>query len=114
MSPKILTNNMKGVLPGRGCVHLIDNFVASILHLTDYPAYEVVVVDNSTLSPLQATRFKGLGVEVNNFSGCGDRFNFAAKANYAIACASTEHVVLLNDDMQVISPGHRPRSLSPF
>jgi GT2 family glycosyltransferase len=100
----ILTNNVSARLPGRGKVRLVDNFVDSILRHTAYPDYEIVVVDNSTLDKAQLARFRKLSVRVENWEPEAG-FNFAAKANYAVSCAGTEHVVILNDDMEVISPG---------
>ena len=100
----ILTNNAEGTLPGRGPVCFITNLVASILERTDYPSFEIVVVDNSSLSTAQKLALAELSVRVENFDNPPDGFNFAAKANYAARCARTDHVVFLNDDMEVIAP----------
>ena len=101
----ILTNNGQAELPGRGAVSLVDNFVDSILKRTEYQNYEIIVVDNSSLSAAQIARFQQLGVRVENFEMHGKPFNYAAKANFAVSRVRTEHLVLLNDDMEVISPG---------
>lgn len=101
----ILTNNARGELPGRGQVCFVSNLVDSILAHTDYPRFEVVVVDNSSLAPDQVAAFAGRSVRVENFDNPAEGgFNFAAKANYAGRCAQTDHVVFLNDDMEVIAP----------
>ena len=99
----ILTHNGQMELPGRGRFHMVDNLVNSILHNTDYSNYEIVVVDNSRLAPEQIARFGKLGVRVENFVGEVLPFNYAAKANFAVAVCRTEHLVLLNDDMEVIN-----------
>lgn len=99
----ILTNNGEIELPGRGTIRIVDNFVDSILSKTDYPNYEIVVVDNSRLSARQIKRFKQLGVRVENYLGQVKPFNFAAKANFSVQCAQSEHIVLLNDDMEVLN-----------
>jgi GT2 family glycosyltransferase/glycosyltransferase involved in cell wall biosynthesis len=98
----ILTNNGTIELPNRGMVRLVDNFVDSILAKTTYSNYTIVVVDNSRLAPEQIERFDLLGVRVENFVAPFPSFNFAAKANFSLRCARTEHVVFLNDDMEVI------------
>ena len=98
----ILTNNADLELPGRGRFHMVDNLVESILRRTAYRNYEIVVVDNSKLSDGQIARFRSLGVRVENYTGSVVPFNYAAKANYAVRLCRTEHLVFLNDDMEVI------------
>ncbi len=98
----ILTNNGEIELPGRGRIRLVDNFVDSILSKTDYSNYEIVVVDNSRLAAKQIKRFNQLGVRVENYLGQVKPFNYAAKANFSIQCARSEHIVILNDDMEVL------------
>jgi GT2 family glycosyltransferase len=98
----ILTNNAELEVPGRGRFHMVDNLVDSILRTTDYPNFEIVVVDNSSLKPEQIVRFKKLRVRVENFPGPVVPFNYAAKANFAVRVCRTEHLVMLNDDMQII------------
>ncbi len=98
----ILTNNASLELPGRGRFHMVDNMVDSILRRTSYRNYEIVVVDNSSLSAAQIARFRALGVRVENFTGPVVPFNYAAKANFALRVCRTEHLVFLNDDMEVM------------
>ncbi len=100
----ILTNNASAILPGRGLVSFVENFVGSIVRMTSYLNYEVVVVDNRSLLPDQIERLRGLGARIEQFEIKTDDFNFSAKANFAVSRARTEHVVLLNDDMEVIRP----------
>ena len=99
----ILTNNGALDLPGRARFQMVDNLVDSILRRTAYRNFEVVVVDNSKLSRAQITRFASLGVRVENYTGRVIPFNYAAKANFALRVCRTEHLVMLNDDMEVIN-----------
>ncbi len=99
----ILTNNDELELPGRGRFHMVDNLVDSILRRTSYRNYEIVIVDNSRLDAEQVARFRTLGVRVENFTGAMVPFNYAAKANYALRVCRTEHLVMLNDDMEVMN-----------
>jgi GT2 family glycosyltransferase len=103
VSLMILTNNAAATLPGRGKVRLVNHFIQSIRAHTLYPNYRIIVVDNSSLTPAQLRRFKADGIEVVNYDKAGP-FNFSAKANFAVRAARTELMVLLNDDMEVISP----------
>jgi GT2 family glycosyltransferase len=99
----ILTNNGALELPGRPRFQMVDNLVDSILRRTAYRNFEIVVVDNSRLSAAQKARFAGLGVRVENYAGPVVPFNYAAKANFALRVCRTEHLVMLNDDMEVIN-----------
>ena len=103
MSLLILTNNGALDLPGRARFQMVDNMVDSILRRTAYRNFEIVVVDNSKLSRAQITRFASLGVRVENYTGRVIPFNYAAKANFALRVCRTEHLVMLNDDMEVIN-----------
>ena len=96
----ILTGNAKIDLPDRGTVSLVDNFVDSIRAKTRHGNYQVVVVDNDTLSAEQKARFSQINVRVENMVFKGG-FNYAEKANFAVSRARTENIVLLNDDMEV-------------
>jgi GT2 family glycosyltransferase len=100
----ILTNNQTANLPGRGMVNLLENFIRSIRQKTTYPLYEIMVVDNASLRDSQVKALKADGIEVVDY-GRHDQFNYAAKANFAVRAARTEMLVLLNDDMEVISSG---------
>jgi len=101
----ILTNNAEIDLPGRGRFAMVDNMVDSILRRTEYPNYEIVVIDNSKLTKAQIARFTELGVRVENYTGKIKPFNYAAKANFAVKMCRTELLVLLNDDMEIQDPG---------
>jgi GT2 family glycosyltransferase/glycosyltransferase involved in cell wall biosynthesis len=96
----ILTGNAKIDLPGRGTVSMVDNFVDSILAKTRHENYQIVVIDNDTLSIEQKTRFGEINVRVENMI-FKDGFNYAEKANFAVIKARTENIVLLNDDMEI-------------
>ncbi len=97
----ILTGNQMVKSESGEMIALVDQFVDSILEKTSYPNYSIVVVDNGRLSEAQIKRFQGIGVRVENHVAQG-RFNYAAKANFAIQSARTEQIVLLNDDMGII------------
>lgn len=99
----ILTGNASLELPGRGRFHMVDNLVDSILRRTAHRNFEIIVVDNSKLTAPQKARFAELGVRLENYTGKIVPFNFAAKANFAVKACRTEHLVLLNDDMEVIN-----------
>ena len=97
------TNNGTGEVEGRGTINLVDHFVASILEKTDYPDYRLLVVDNGNLTEPQVQTIERAGHRVVSYRGPQKPFNFADKANFGFAQARTDLLVLLNDDMEIIS-----------
>ena len=84
-------------------MRVLRNCIRSLFEVTDYPDFEVVVVDNGSdddaalefLSRL-ATRD---GVRVLAYA---EPFNFAAINNFAVAQCSADVVLLLNNDTEVL------------
>ena len=99
----ILTGNVHLDLPGRGNISLVENLIRSIVEKTDYRNFKMLVVDNSTLTVDQVSGFRQMDVQVINHVA-RNGFNYAEKANFAVRMATTENIVLLNDDMEVIRP----------
>ena len=79
----------------------IEMCLESIRRLTTYSNYEIVVTYNESLPPGLEERLQPFGVRLVPFHG---KFNLATKMNLGVAHAKGEHVVLLNDDIEVISP----------
>jgi GT2 family glycosyltransferase/glycosyltransferase involved in cell wall biosynthesis len=94
----IMASNNRATIEGRGNIDLLENFVKSIVAKTDYPNYEIVVIDDGNLQPLS-----GVPYRLASFTEPNVPFNFAKKANFAFRQARGRHIVLLNDDMEVIS-----------
>ena len=74
----------------------------SIVDRTTYTNYELLIVDNGRLSPhvldlLSRVPHQRLVYEMTT------PFNFAAKVNFAARHARGDHLLLLNDDTEVIS-----------
>jgi GT2 family glycosyltransferase len=100
----IMASNTRAKVAGRGEIDLVANFVKSIAEKTDYPNYEIVVVDDANLTEGTLTALAGLPCRRVSFTEPNRPFNFAKKANFAFRQARGRHVVLLNDDMEVIAP----------
>jgi len=78
--------------------------VRSIVEKTDYARYEIVLVDNGRISPeLRAYVEAEPRIRRVVYESSGP-FNFAAKVNFCARHASGEHLLLLNDDTEVIAP----------
>lgn len=100
----IITGDRWATVYGRGRINLVENFVRSIAAKTSYPNYEIVLVDDGELSPRTRDALEGIPFRVVSYTGSPDRFHFSKKANFAFGQARGEHLVLLNDDLEVITP----------
>jgi O-antigen biosynthesis protein len=93
------------VVPTRDRSDLLANCASGVLHRTDYPDIELIIVDNGSVEPDTSVLFGGLSkdprVRVLPFPG---EFNYSAINNYAVRQATGEVIVLLNNDTVVINP----------
>ncbi len=97
------SNNVSKDVPGRGQINLPEHFLTSILEKTDYPDFRVVIASNGVLTDRCRDLLRASGGEEVIYRGSSKKFNFADKANFSIRSSRTELVVLLNDDMEIIS-----------
>ena len=87
-----------------GCVVcLVENCVASIVELSTYDNYEVIVVLDTGADDEVRDRLLKIDsrVSVVEFDG---EFNFARKINLGVVKSGGEVVIPLNDDTQVLQP----------
>jgi O-antigen biosynthesis protein len=91
---------------GPDLVRLVTQAAASIVERTTYPAYELVVVVDGTVEANAE-----LVDELRTIAG--DRlvvvpftrpFNFSQKCNVGVLASRGEYVLLLNDDIEVVTP----------
>lgn len=94
------------IIPTRDRFELLYTCVESILGSTDYPNVELVVVDNQSSEPQALAYLTALEsrerVRVLRYDA---PFNYSAINNWAIAQCDGELVGLVNNDIEVISPG---------
>lgn len=88
---------------GRGTVDLLPNLVKSIAEKTAYANYEIVVVADENLSDATVRALSGIPHRRVTFPGPHRPFNFSKKVNFAWRQAHGRYVVLLNDDLEIIS-----------
>jgi O-antigen biosynthesis protein len=91
----IPTKNNVGVL--RKCVESIGK--------TTYRNYEVVIIDNESDDPATLDYLRKTPHKVLRIQNSGGRFSFAAINNRAVSQVSADHVLFLNNDTEVITPG---------
>ncbi len=93
------------IVPTRDHAELLAACAAGVLERTDYPALELLVVDNGSAEPdalsLIARLEEDSRVRVLRRPG---PFNFAALNNAAAAEARGEVLLLLNNDIEVLHP----------
>ena len=85
-------------------VVLVVNCVRSIVERSTYENYEIVCVVDDSVTPavIQELReIAGERLRLVNFEG---PFNFSAKINLGALHSSGEHLLLLNDDIEVTTP----------
>ena len=92
------------IIPTRDKVDILKACVESIQHGTDYAAWEMLIVDNGSLEPQTLAWLeqiqKDVRIRVISYPG---PFNYSAINNFAVRQANGEVVVLLNNDIEVIS-----------
>lgn len=94
------------VIPTRDGLHLLRRCIDSIIGLTDYPDYEIVIVDNQSQEPETLAYLEGVVKDRRVRVLAYDKpFNYSAINNYAVSVTDGALVGLVNNDIEVISPG---------
>ena len=90
------------------CEHLDDlkTCLNSIFSKTTWPNYEIVIVENNSSSPEVFDYYKKLQKERNNVRVVTWKgtFNYSAINNFGAKYCEGEYLLLLNNDVEVISP----------
>ncbi len=94
------------VIPTRNGLHLLQRAVDSIRARTTWPAYDITVVDNGSDDPA-CLRWMAEAERAGHLRVRRDErpFNFAALNNAAVAAGDGELVALVNNDVELLSPG---------
>lgn len=93
------------IVPTRDRVDLLQRCVESILRLTTYPNYRIVVIDNQSVEPATRDYLASLAGQSRLQVRKHDQpFNFSRINNEAVGSCCSELVCLLNNDIEVISP----------
>lgn len=83
---------------------LLLHCVRSILAASTYPEFEIVCVADEGTDPAMLEELQALGGERLRVVAYDQSFNFSAKVNLGAAHSGGEHLLFLNDDMEVITP----------
>lgn len=94
------------IVPTRDRAELLGPCLHGVLERTEYPAIEVLIVDNASVEPATHALFESLAtdrrVRILRRPGA---FNYPALNNDAVQEARGEILLLLNNDTLVIEPG---------
>jgi O-antigen biosynthesis protein len=85
-------------------VVLVENCVRSIVADSTYSNYEIVVVVDTTTPPSVAERLHELAGDRLRLVDFDRPFNFSEKINAGAVRAEGDHLLLLNDDIEVATP----------
>ncbi|HJW02939.1 MAG TPA: glycosyltransferase [Azospira sp.] len=102
------------VIPNRDSYGFLKPCVNSLFEKTDYPAFEVIVVDNQSADPdvlayyheareRYAGRFRVIAYD--------HPFNFSAQCNLGVDQAAGEYILLLNNDTEIVQPAWLTRMM---
>lgn len=94
------------IIPFRDLSEILKRCIDSILNKTEYPFFEIIGVSNQSQEPatfaLMAEYKKNPQVIFIHYE---HDFNFSAINNFAVNLAQGKHILLLNNDTEVINPG---------
>ncbi|MFZ5496123.1 MAG: glycosyltransferase [Verrucomicrobiota bacterium] len=93
------------IMPTRNGVRHLRRCLDSLLARTTYPNYEVVIVDNGSDDPATLAFLQEAASARVRVLPWPHPFNYSAINNFAVRAAAGELVALLNDDLEVITPG---------
>lgn len=94
------------VIPSKESFPLISRILSDLLDRTNYPDYEIIVIDNGTTDPRVLDLYRDVANRRANFRVEIDvaPFNFSRQVNRGIDIASGDLVLLLNNDVEVVEP----------
>ena|SRR5271170_2087910 len=91
------------IIPTRDKWQLLKKCIDSIAQKTDYPNYEIVVLDNDSSDPATFKYFREVSPQARVLR-CPGPFNFSAISNRGAAEARGDFLLFLNNDTEVLRP----------
>lgn len=92
------------IIPSKDAYPLIDRILRDVFERTDYPNFEVIVIDNGSTDSRVLGLYDSYRHRHQNFIACvePEDFNFSRSVNKGIALATGDHFLILNNDIEVI------------
>ncbi|MBS1270163.1 MAG: UDP-Glc:alpha-D-GlcNAc-diphosphoundecaprenol beta-1,3-glucosyltransferase WfgD [Gammaproteobacteria bacterium] len=94
------------VVPFRDKSGLLKNCMHSVLEKTTYESFEIIGISNDSYSSYTNKEMNRLERMDNRirFREMNGGFNFSKLINYGVAECNGEHIVLLNNDIEIVTP----------
>jgi GT2 family glycosyltransferase len=90
------------IVPTRDRLDLLEQCISSVERHTDYPAFDIVIVDNGSTDPATLAYLDASAHRVIRHPGA---FNFSDLVNAGAASSSSPLLLLLNNDTQITDAG---------
>ena len=101
------------VIPNRDNQPVLENCIRSIREISDYPDYEIVIVENNSSEKETFDYYRKLEEEGIAKIICYEQpFHFSRVLNTGVDHASGEYVILMNNDVTVLTPDWIKRLLA--
>lgn len=93
------------IIPTRDKAKLLENCIDSILNKTSYANYEIIVMDNGSSESASFELFERLTKHGIRVIRDESPFNYSALNNKAAKLSQGQFICLMNNDIEVITPG---------
>ncbi len=104
------------IIPSRDALPLISKILDGLTRVTDYPALEIIVIDNGSKDSNIMTLYDKYRQGRVPFTACIEEepFNFSRSINRGIAMAKGDLILLLNNDIEVLESNWLKEMVSCF
>jgi GT2 family glycosyltransferase len=104
------------VIPSRDALPLIAKALEGLTKMTDYPALEIIVIDNGSKDPDVLALYERYRRGSVPFTACieEEQFNFSRSINRGIAMAKGDAILLLNNDIEILEHNWLKEMVSCF
>ena len=93
------------IIPTRDKVEILKKCIEGIQQKTDYPNWEMLVIDNRSVDSETHEYFREIAADCRiRVLAYDNPFNYSAINNFAARLANGDIVALLNNDLEVIAP----------
>ena len=94
------------IIANKDSVDMLDVCIKSIFEKTTYENFEIIIVENNSTQNATFEYYKELEEKYSNvkIAYWKDKFNYSAINNFGFTEAEGDYVLLLNNDIEVITP----------